>query len=345
MKKLLNTNVINQTRVKIFPSLRRTNRNCCRLVVISVIILLQGLKLQVDQRQVELANPEEINGWQGDGKSSELLQQAENKTIAAAKGGNPLAAKVVVATLFTSKDNSEIYKGLSFRTIETNFQKYSESHGYDLHIKRELPKFKRLPSCKSDCLPIETKWFKIQLIINLLDKGYEWVFWTDADTLFTNLTQQLPIPQGTSDSEIIFSGDKSMVNSGHILSHNSPWTLKFLKAQQVMKKARHIYHLEDNSGLVVLLALGIEDALKRTVSELGRIEHNDAHTRQKVKTQEDATRVMGQKMHNSFKGKIKIVPQNVMNAYPDTWKVGCLLVHLAGYEYANGDWVRKMGFI
>jgi len=46
-----------------------------------------------------------------------------------------------------------------------------------------------------------------------------------------------------------------------------------------MKKARHIYHLEDNSGLVVLLALGIEDALKRTVSELGRIEHNDAHTR------------------------------------------------------------------
>jgi len=219
MTKLLNNNVINNTWVTFLPSLLRRG---CRFLFIPVIVMSALLKIKPSVNLDILINPGE--------KSPQVFELKENKPIAAIKHEDPLAATVVVATLFTSKDKNSIYKGLRFETIMTNFQNYTGIHGYDLHIQTELPNFKRSPLCKPNCLPIETKWYKIQVILNLLDKGYEWVFWTDADTLFTNFTKQLPIPLGASDKEIILSGDKYMVNSGHILLHNSLWTRKFLQA-------------------------------------------------------------------------------------------------------------------
>lgn len=279
-------------------------------------------------------------------KDTEPLEvMKENKPIAVIKHDDPLSARVVVATLFTSTSNDTnfMYKGVSFRTFATNFQNYTQIHGYDLHIQTEIPNFKSSPLCKLNCLPIETKWYKIQVITNLLDKGYEWVFWTDADTLFTNLSQKLPIPLGVTNTEIIFCGDKNMVNTGHILLHNSIWTRKFLKAWWEMKKARHKYYLEDNSGLVVLLSLGLENAFGKNIMELERIEKG-GESRGKITTQEEATSAM-EKMHISFRSKVKIFPQNIMNAYPNTWKPGLLLVHLAGYGYADGKWLRKNGLV
>jgi len=310
--------------------------------------LLQFLELAKNNSELAKNNSELAkNNSELEKNNSELVKNnselVENISIVAIKNYDSPGATVAVATIFISKNS--LYKGLGFWNIVSNFQNYSKINGYDLHVQLEIPKFNKLPTCYPICWMVETRRYKIQVIMNLLDMGYDWVFWTDADTLFTNLTKQLPIPLDANETEIIFCGDHKMVNSGHILLHNSPWTRKFLQAWMEMKKARHKYILQDNSGLVVLLALGIEDALTKNVSELARIEHSEEQTCYRITTQEEATRAMEQKMHKSFRDKVKILPQNIMNAYPPTWKAGLLLVHLAGQEYTNGDWVRKMGLL
>ena len=56
----------------------------------------------------------------------------------------------------------------------------------------------------------DPRWDKVRFIRSLLAQGYEQVFWTDADTVFTNcaITVDAVIEQG-GGRDLTFAGDQN----------------------------------------------------------------------------------------------------------------------------------------
>ena len=108
------------------------------------------------------------------------------------------------------------YKAATSIGIE-NKRSYCEMHGYDF-------------ICEEDWLdpsrPIQ--WSKILLLEKVLKNcDYKWIFWTDADSLFMNLSIRL---EDLVDSEynLIISNDYNGINTGEFLIKNCPWSAQLL---------------------------------------------------------------------------------------------------------------------
>lgn len=116
--------------------------------------------------------------------------------------------KLCVASLYTS--NIKEYGILSAK----NKRSYAIKHGFDCVISNKVLDPKRAAA-----------WSKIILIQKLLG-DYDWVFWTDADSLIMNMDTNLQdlIRRYSNKDMIVTKGVSSPINSGEWLIKNTKWS-------------------------------------------------------------------------------------------------------------------------
>lgn len=97
-----------------------------------------------------------------------------------------------------------------------NKQAYCEEHGYDFYYVTESLDPSRYPA-----------WSKI-LIIQQILADYDWVFWTDADSLIMN--PSIAVEQLVDDRYflVICKQIDGTINSGQFLIKNTPLSFQFL---------------------------------------------------------------------------------------------------------------------
>ncbi|SRR5258708_7552169 len=127
---------------------------------------------------------------------------------------------------------------------EPNKRAYAELHGYDFIQETELLDPLRSPS-----------WNKIALVSKHLPK-YQWVFWTDCDSLIMNssITLESIIEEVPPDKDFIIAGDGNGINAGEFLIGNSNWSINFLA--DVWEQTQFITHpWWEQSALTYLFSL------------------------------------------------------------------------------------------
>jgi hypothetical protein len=100
-----------------------------------------------------------------------------------------------------------------------NHKKYCAIHNYD-YILRTNSKTNRAPT-----------WEKIDIIKELiLTNKYDYIFWMDTDSIFTNFSIKIEniISNAGSNYNFIFSGDTNIINAGHFIFKSCEWSLKEL---------------------------------------------------------------------------------------------------------------------
>ena len=92
---------------------------------------------------------------------------------------------------------------------------YCQAHGYDW-----------LPQDTGFIADRPVAWSKIHFLRQILPR-YDWVMWSDADSLITNPAISL----GTlvdQPADLLITRDQNGVNTGSFLIRNSPWSRRFL---------------------------------------------------------------------------------------------------------------------
>ena len=121
--------------------------------------------------------------------------------------------RICVATMYTADIAN--YGVLSAE----NKVAYARRHGYEAVIVRDTLDPSRVPA-----------WSKVRLLIDLVEQ-FDWVFWTDADSLVMNSRVALTsLISEAGDVDMILGSDVvSPVNTGHWLVKNCEWTKLFLR--------------------------------------------------------------------------------------------------------------------
>ena len=149
------------------------------------------------------------------GEGIYLQKNGENKRIA-------------ICTVITeSKDHyytSDYAHSVSFGTWSKEL--YAKKHGYDFYIAKEkLTTFRGHDQTRD----LEAAWSKLPLVHCLLDE-YDWVFWTDADSLILDFDIQL---ESFLDEEYDLIACESLstidlINTGHVFYKNTPFTKELI---------------------------------------------------------------------------------------------------------------------
>jgi len=109
-----------------------------------------------------------------------------------------------------------------------NKKAYAEKWGYDFVVQRERIDKNR-----------EMHWAKITTLIDVVPR-YDWVFWTDADSLVMNYEKK--IDEHLDDRyDVIFNEDENGLNSGHFFIKNTQWSLDFLRESYSIYPPPKIY--------------------------------------------------------------------------------------------------------
>jgi hypothetical protein len=98
-----------------------------------------------------------------------------------------------------------------------NKQAYAERHGYTFIQEGQLLNYDRHPS-----------WNKILWVINHLPY-YDWVFWSDADSLIMNDKIWLEDIILDTGEDLIITQDENGLNCGQFFARKSFWTIEFLE--------------------------------------------------------------------------------------------------------------------
>lgn len=123
--------------------------------------------------------------------------------------------KIAIVTLFTEEIADYGKIGAA------NKQAYARRHGYDCFVYRERLDVSRHPT-----------WSKLAAIKRHLP-DYDWVFWTDANSLVMNAERALKsIIAGHQDKDMILTWEvgSSPVNAGQWLVRNTEWSAGVLSA-------------------------------------------------------------------------------------------------------------------
>ena len=123
--------------------------------------------------------------------------------------------KIAIVTLFTEEIADYGAIGAA------NKQAYGRRHGYDCFVYRERLDTRRHPA-----------WSKLVAIKRHLP-DYDWVFWTDADSLVMNGEQTLEAiiaKQENKDMILTWEAGASPVNTGQWLIRNTEWSSATLSA-------------------------------------------------------------------------------------------------------------------
>ena len=119
--------------------------------------------------------------------------------------------KIAVITARFSRNRPEITE-----IIKANRKKYIEKHGYDFICETQQQDPRRPP-----------EWEKILLIQKHL-RDYNWLFWTDADSLIINTNIKL---ESLIDNNfnLILTNDNTGINTGIFLVRGSSWSETFMR--------------------------------------------------------------------------------------------------------------------
>lgn len=132
------------------------------------------------------------------------------------------------------------------RFAKNNHLSYCAKHNYD-YILRTAAKTNR-----------SAQWEKLDLIYQtMLSNKYDYIFWTDTDSIFTNfnITLENIINKAGQKYNFIFSGDTNIINTGHFIFKSCPWSLSELKKIWNIYPANYGM-LADNAAFAVWLAGG-----------------------------------------------------------------------------------------
>ena len=124
--------------------------------------------------------------------------------------------KIALAMAYDNSSRHGIpYHQLGDMSAE-NKKAYAQRWGYDLIVQRKKKDRRR-----------EMHWAKLSTLIDILPR-YDWVFWTDADSLVMNYGKKLE-DYIDNDCSVIFNEDINGLNSGHFFIRNSKWCVDFLR--------------------------------------------------------------------------------------------------------------------
>lgn len=123
-----------------------------------------------------------------------------------------------------------LYIGVEYRDIvkygKISLEKYCDKHGYDFIYETEET-IGGVYDAKRD-IP----WYKILLILKVMQKEYEFVVWIDADSQIVNYDKKLEtFISEIGDKDLLVVRDwKSILNTGTMFIRNSEYSRTLLQA-------------------------------------------------------------------------------------------------------------------
>ena len=130
---------------------------------------------------------------------------------------SPLLAQADIAVVTLVAGDK--YKKTVSSGVE-NKRLYCQQHGYDFICGgKSLDRSRPIP------------WTKILIILQTMENSnYQWIFWTDADSLIMNMSFKLEDFIQESENNLILTKDISNINTGEFFIRNCEWSRNFLKA-------------------------------------------------------------------------------------------------------------------
>ena len=178
-----------------------------------------------------------------------------------------------------------------------NKANYCERHGYTFYNYNTFEE------------KFSVEWSKIIYCLKLLQK-HDWLFWSDADAMITNLT--IKLEDFLDDSvNAITSKDINGMNTGHFFLKNSEWSMLFLK---------ELYNLRVR--------------FENKDPEIKANQHGQF-------TDQDAMIYLWDKNWNNTRSNFKFVDKKLINSYyfngdTNDWTPGDFVLHLpATLDRAN----------
>jgi len=205
-----------------------------------------------------------------------------------------------------------------------NHTRYCNKHKYPYVL---IDKIEDLPDITRNEAPT---WSKISKAIELFDK-YDYVFWMDADSIFTNMEIRLEKFMAFN-KDFIFSGDTNIINAGHWLINNSNWSRRFLRdllKYDVNAMYEKCSPLEDNTAFAIKLA-GCPYKAKDKYGIFYKkvdIGYTDKNWERLIR---EADPKVEDLLDPALKDHVKIIPKRKINSYRDDWQHGDFILHLAG---------------
>ena len=194
--------------------------------------------------------------------------------------------KIAVVS-FACEPKNEIFSYPSTQTeiasiCFPNKSKYCDLHGYDFITTDEQMDDHAQPN-----------WTKFLLILKHINK-YDWMFWTDADSIF--MRSDIKLEQFIDDSKhFVFSfgsrGKAEPINSGHFFVKNSDYAKRLLQKAYSLNKSVPVPGASDQ--------IALQRILRKMPSD--------------------------EKQEN-----IKFFHQREFNAYEKNYKKGDFIVHMVG---------------
>lgn len=200
------------------------------------------------------------------------------------------------------------------KLAERNHRLYCARHGYHYALLTR-PRTNRHPT-----------WEKIALARDLLADGFEIVFWMDADSVFASFAPRVEdlIP---GDKEFAFAGDTLLINAGHWIIRNTPWSRGALdeiyRINQVDRAG--LLSSTDNAAFAVWLAGGTPDS---TAEEKTMLYHRvnvgfrDRGWRDRIERGE-----AGNLIAAKHRGHVALLPKIRVNSYARDFRQGHFIFH------------------
>jgi hypothetical protein len=216
--------------------------------------------------------------------------------------------------------------------VQQNHQKYCARHGYE-YVWFDGKEIVNLMG-NSLRTPASVSWLKPYVLSSALSRGFDFVFWTDVDSLFVNQKRGLNDLESYPAS-FVFTGDAwDLCSAAHLWFRNSNFSYDFLalwlKWQNVKVEMLNTSHqhrdgtLTDQPALNILLhggpTVGPAEARSTFNSINGFVGNKSRKYRYFRYTHAPITKIgtaQAQKLiHSNFQSHCKVVPQARLNAYP-----------------------------
>ena len=229
---------------------------------------------------------------------------------------------------------------LSYKNkAKENHKKYCDKYGYSyVCIEDKINDFHPM-------------WMKPDLILRELNKGYDYVFWMDADSFFINMDISFDLFLKNKHDLITAGDENDIVNTGHLLFKNTEWSIKFIEKwlgfrkplnQSVFEKFKnittHFYIKEDcvffNDQPPINLLLGGADEKYQedwfdTFNKVN-LYHGNKYRKHGIEyspTNKENLERCNSLISDSMKEHVCILEQSSMNSYPYTYKKGDFIIH------------------
>lgn len=136
-----------------------------------------------------------------------------------------------------------------FKRCVDSHRAYCRRHGYGYDIVTRVP---------GGATPPESSWLKVPLMLEALDRGYEWVAFFDSDCEVRPHTPPIPTLQQPGKSVYLAVGKSGRFNAGVIIVRNTPESRDYLR--RVLAHAEQEVPAEDQApyenGHVIHFARG-----------------------------------------------------------------------------------------